>query len=206
MGREVVCAVRIGELETRAKAHLGSSSLDLSGAMRLSLAFDEIRDAVGESGWLRLQTPRGVIALKLGKEAPAWARAIRSPKSRLEKLGVLAGMRVCALGAFEPEFKAELEARLGAPPATAARGRFDAIFRVLAVPRDLLALAKLREHLEPAGALWLIYRKGKGAPLGERAVREALLAAGLVDVKVVSFSDSHTALKTVIPRAQRTGS
>ena len=132
----------------------------------------------------------------MGREAP-------STKPRLDKLGVIPGMRACALGTFETAFTAELADRLAAQPSTTARGRFDAIFRTLEVPRDLLAIAKLREHLEPAGALWLIYRKGKGAQLGERAVREALLAAGLVDVKVVSFSDSHTALKTVIPRAQR---
>ena len=45
-----------------------------------------------------------------------------------------------------------------------------------------------------------------GTYLGKRVVgRDALLETGLVDVKVVAFSDSHTALKAVIPLAQRAG-
>jgi hypothetical protein len=133
----------------------------------------------------------------LGREA------FCSLKSRLDKFGIKPGMRVCALALPDAEF--ELAGRLGTPPAKAARGRFDAIVRGFEAERDLAAIQKLRDHLEAAGALWLIYRKGKGAPLPERSVREALLAAGLVDVKVVAFSDSHTALKAVIPRALRTG-
>lgn len=41
------------------------------------------------------------------------------------------------------------------------------------------------------------------APVRENAVRAAILAAGLVDTKVVSFSATHTAAKAVIPVAQR---
>jgi len=37
----------------------------------------------------------------------------------------------------------------------------------------------------------------------ESQVREAAKASGLVDVKVVSFSDRHTAEKLVIPLARR---
>jgi hypothetical protein len=135
----------------------------------------------------------------LGREA------FCSLKSRLDKLGIKTGMRVCTLAVPDAEFELELAGRLGAPPAKAARGRFDAILRGFEAERDLAAIQKLRDHLEAAGALWLIYRKGKAAPLPERSVREALLAAGLVDIKVVAFSDSHTALKAVIPRKLRNG-
>jgi hypothetical protein len=205
MGREAACAVRIATRSGRGKAHLDSKKLDVSGPMRFSLALADVREAVVESGWLRLQTPRGEIALELGSAAPAWAQAIRTPRSRLEKLGIKSDMRVCVLKLADAEFELELSESLGITPARAARGRFDVVVRGLENARDLGALAKLRANLEETGALWLVYRKGKGAPLPERSVRDALLETGLVDVKVVAFSDSHTALKAVIPLAQRAG-
>ena len=50
--------------------------------------------------------------------------------------------------------------------------------------------------------LWIVYPKGR-KEITERQVLDAGRAAGLVDVKVVSFSASHTALKFVRPKAKR---
>ncbi len=50
--------------------------------------------------------------------------------------------------------------------------------------------AKAGAHLEPA-------------PVGEARVRAAILEAALVDVKIVAYSATHTALKAVIPVALR---
>lgn len=134
MGREAVCTARIETRERRGKAHLGSASLDFTGEVRFSLPFAEVREAVAEDGWLRLATARGEIALGLGKAAPAWAEAIRNPKSRLDKLGIKPGMRVYALRLPEPEFETELARQLGASPEKRARGRFAAILRGLETP------------------------------------------------------------------------
>jgi hypothetical protein len=46
--------------------------------------------------------------------------------------------------------------------------------------------------------VWVIRPKGR-PDISERAVMAAGKAAGLVDVKVVSFSPTHTAEKFVIP-------
>jgi hypothetical protein len=56
--------------------------------------------------------------------------------------------------------------------------------------------------LKPDGALWVIRPKGSKA-VSEAEVMSAGKHAGLVDVKVASFSDTHTAEKFVIPRAAR---
>src|SRR6478672_3365955 len=50
--------------------------------------------------------------------------------------------------------------------------------------------------------LWIVRPKGR-AGISERAVMAAGKAAGLVDVKVVSFSATHTAQKFAIPRSKR---
>jgi hypothetical protein len=52
------------------------------------------------------------------------------------------------------------------------------------------------------GAIWVIRPKGVKT-ITEADVMTAGKAAGLVDTKVVRFSDSHTAEKLVIPLARR---
>ena len=53
-----------------------------------------------------------------------------------------------------------------------------------------------------AGALWAVWAKGR-KELNENHVRDAALAAGVVDVKVARFSPTHSALKLVVPKAKR---
>jgi Protein of unknown function (DUF3052) len=63
-------------------------------------------------------------------------------------------------------------------------------------------LSKLEPVIKRNGVIWVI------APKGQQHIKEsdALAAgasAGLVDTKVVSFSDTHTAHKFVIPVGRR---
>jgi hypothetical protein len=67
---------------------------------------------------------------------------------------------------------------------------------------DLGRLASLEPWIERNGAVWIVYPKGR-KDLKETDVIAAGLAAGLVDNKVVRFSDTHTALRFVIPVARR---
>ena len=69
-------------------------------------------------------------------------------------------------------------------------------------PGDEARLAKLIPAIEPDGALWAVYAKGR-RDLSENTVRDAALGMGLVDIKVVAFSAALSALKLVIPRALR---
>jgi hypothetical protein len=50
--------------------------------------------------------------------------------------------------------------------------------------------------------IWVVTPKGVKHINGNH-VRAAAKAAGLVDVKVCSFSDSHSALKLMVPKARR---
>lgn len=83
------------------------------------------------------------------------------------------------------------------------RGEFDLIFLKVNAPRDLDAIEQLAKHLKPAGALWIIHPKGKGANPKDAEVRACGLSAGLVDNKVSAYSDTHTASRYVIPVAKR---
>ena len=73
-----------------------------------------------------------------------------------------------------------------------------AIFLGATKEAELGRIGKLKASLRPDGALWVIRPKGR-PEISEMAVMRAGQAAGLVDVKVVSFSATHTAEKLVIP-------
>jgi hypothetical protein len=73
----------------------------------------------------------------------------------------------------------------------------DAIFYGVEREADLVRIAILKAALKPNGALWTIRPKGR-PEISEASVMAGGKAAGLVDVKVVSFSPTHTAEKFVI--------
>ena len=56
--------------------------------------------------------------------------------------------------------------------------------------------------MKPDGTLWIVRPKGR-TEITERETMAAGKKAGLVDVKVVSFSETRTAEKFVIPVARR---
>ena len=62
---------------------------------------------------------------------------------------------------------------------------------------ELDRLRELKTWIEPNGAIWLIRPKGPGSPLKDTDLIAAGLAAGLVDNKIASFSDTHGAMRFV---------
>jgi len=80
----------------------------------------------------------------------------------------------------------------------------DAIFLALNSAADLRRLNILKRSLKATGALWIVRPKGN-AQITEEMVMAAGRAAGLVDVKVVAFSPTHSSLKFVIPVKDRRG-
>ncbi|HKM90901.1 MAG TPA: hypothetical protein VJX29_09805 [Candidatus Acidoferrales bacterium] len=205
------------QIETRAlvgaRVHQGTAMLETdyvlfraSGAKekapRVKVLFRDIQSLKAGDGWLRIRHAGGMLDLELGPRAESWAEKIRSPKSRLQKLGVAGGARVSLTGAVDGEFRKELAAQAceiaeGTPARGAALIFFGAEARA-----DLRRVKPLAGRLAPDGALWVIYPKGQKR-ITENDVRAAGRAAELKDVKVVGFSPTHTALKFVIPLASR---
>jgi hypothetical protein len=125
-----------------------------------------------------------------------------STRSRIEKLGVKAGAQVLVLGVEgDCQFMDELRAR-GASVRTGGNKAMDMIFALFRHRNDLRRLPSLVTRLKPNGVLWTL--RPKGSPdLKESEMMRAGQDAGLVDVKVVAFSDVLTAEKFVIPVAKR---
>jgi hypothetical protein len=125
-----------------------------------------------------------------------------STRSRIEKLGVKSGTQVLVLGVEgDCQFMDELRAQ-GASVRTGGNKPMDMIFALFRHRNDLRRLPSLATRLKPNGVLWTL--RPKGSPdLKESEMMRAGQDAGLVDVKVVAFSDVLTAEKFVIPVAKR---
>lgn len=125
------------------------------------------------------------------------------PKPLLDKLGVKAGMRVAVPAHTDLSFLAELRRRVGDVAGASAPGdELDVIFWPATEVTELQALPDLEPAIKRNGAIWVIYPKGR-REIRAADVMDAGKAAGLVDVKVVAFSATHTALKFVVPLYRR---
>jgi hypothetical protein len=204
MGLEAKCGARWGKkTSAEGKAHLDADKLDYWGTFKVAIPFREMRDVEVKKGELVLAWDGVPFALALGSaEAAKWAQKIKYPRGRLDKLGVKPGAAVTLLGVADADFRRELGER-DAQVSEKPRKDQDAIFFAVNAPGDLGKLTSLQGFLKPAGAIWVVRRKGKEVTVTEKQVMDAARAQGLVDVKVVSFSDTHTAEKLVIPVARR---
>jgi hypothetical protein len=132
---------------------------------------------------------------------PPFDKAVRYPRSRIDKLGVKPGARVAIVGLDDPAFLAELKER-GAEVVGRVSKDLDAVFVAMTAPKDLAKLVKLRHAIQPAGMIWVIWPKGR-KEFREDDVRAYGPRAELVDVKVMAFSETLSGLKMVIPLAMR---
>ena len=188
---------------TTGKARLESDMLQFRGAeVRLSIAFTTVSRISSRDGMLNVTSPEGTASFELGASASRWAQKIRHPPSQLEKIGVKPEWKASAIGVKDQHFLDELERAIAELTVGHVVRDADAIFFGASNATDLARLARLKTMLKPNGALWVIRPKGR-PEISERAVMAAGKAAGLVDVKVVGFSPTHTAEKFVIPVSQR---
>jgi hypothetical protein len=201
MGLDTSCTATFRKQTSAGRAQLETDHVLFRGDFRVKLPLASITEVAVKDGVLRLAGPEGTLALSLGPPAEKWAAKIRSPKSRVEKLGVKPGARVSVAGVGDPAFADELRAA-GADVSTRVRRDSDQIYFAVESWKDLARFAALLPSLAPDGAIWAIRRKGV-ADASEAATMAAGKAAGLVDVKVARFSETHTAEKFVRPVASR---
>lgn len=128
-------------------------------------------------------------------------KEVPSERGLLDKLGVGPGHRVSVLRVDAPGFLDELRAR-GADVSRRRRKASDLIFLGAWDGSDLSRIGDLEPYLERDGAVWVVYPRGR-PEIREVDVIRAGVSQGLVDNKVVRFSDTHTALRFVIPKARR---
>jgi hypothetical protein len=203
MGYDRPCELRFDGRTAPGTAVLEQKELVVRGPLRLRIPLATITEATADDGWLRIRFEDRAAEIALGEEAAKWAKRINHPPSRLDKLGVKPGTRVLVLGAddgFVDELRGAGASVLVRPGSAAP---FDLIFFFVDRPESLDRLAGLAAAIVPSGAIWTLRVKGGRRDVTEAGTMAAARRAGLVDVKVVSFSDTLTAEKFVIPVARR---
>lgn len=202
MGKESTCTARIGRKTAQGRLLLETDDLIFRGDPRLVVPLRSIVKATARDGWLTIDHEDGKASFELGAAAEKWAHAINNPRSRIDKLDVKQGSRVAVIDIADPAFITELSQRTGVAPGKPNGKEYDLVFLAVETPAALGKLKSLRTRIGAAGAVWIVMPK-KVPALGHDPVVAAAREAGLVDVKTARFSDTHTALKLMIPRDQR---
>jgi hypothetical protein len=202
VGQELSCTAVINGRPFQGKALLETDALIFRGENRVTILFKEMSFLEAKDGQLYLSWPKGEAILHLGNKAEDWERRIRNPKGLLDKLGIKEGFAVSVLGVMDAEFLQQLEERVGRYSRGKASPGSDAVFLEVERREGLQQLKGLSAALKKNGAFWVLWPKGR-LEIKESDVMAAAKEVGLVDVKVVKFSESHSALKLVIPVAKR---
>jgi len=202
MGNEVKGALRARGERYEGKILLETNEIIFRGGdHRFKIAFGEMRRVTAGNGELRVDTKDGAKVFEVGAAAEKWREKVLHPRTRAQKLGVKAGTRVRTVGDFAADFAKELRAsRAKLVPADGSV--VESTFLAAEARNSLAALARYAKTMRGAEALWVVYPKGK-SEITEHDVLSAGRRAGLKDVKVVSFSPTHTALKFVLPVSGR---
>jgi hypothetical protein len=140
--------------------------------------------------------------LKVKSKQPRAPERDYSHRLLIDKLGVKPGQRIAVLGVESLEFLSDLASCVPDYARGEKIASADLIFFSAESKSDLAKLKSLAKTTAKNGAIWIVY------PKGQKHIREIdVIAAGkntgLVDNKVCKFSETHTALRFVIPIAKR---
>lgn len=202
MGREATCNAVIGKWKGSGKVLLETDDLIFRGEQRLVVPRSGIASAKADDGWLVIKHGKGSARFEVGKGVERWVNDILNPKTLVDKLGVTAESNAAVIGAGDDEFVEQVRARTAHVVSRLGKGPYDLIFYQADKPAALDRLEQLRGRIAQNGAVWIMTPRGV-PELGHGPVVSAAKRAGLVDVKNARFSATHTALKLVIPKAER---
>jgi hypothetical protein len=202
MGAEAKCTATISGKKGVGKALLETDELIFRGEdVRLTIPYKSVSSIDVKDGVLHVAWLSGVASFELGPSAVKWADRHPQPAEPHRQAGCQDRARgaVCR---HPRRHAARGNETRGAIVVARVTDPWTIIFVAANERGDLRRLATLQNFLKRDGAIWVI--RPKGSPtISENDVRTAGKAVGLVDVKVVRFSETHTAEKFVIPVSKR---
>jgi hypothetical protein len=107
------------------------------------------------------------------------------------------GAKVALVNLHDPGFTKLLRTRTTDITTGRPSALCDLVFLGVSSRDELKRIAEVKPWIEPNGAIWVVRPKGGRADLRDTDVIDAGLAAGLVDNKIASFSDTHGAMRLV---------
>ena len=163
------------------------------GAVKAEVPFEDI---VAEArGTLLILSFHGhTVELGAGARASQLASKVRTPPSRLDRLGVAYGQSSAVAGpidSFDAAFRRELGTR--ADVATGLpKGAVDVLFFAVTAAAQLEPLPKLATLVKQDGSLWIVAARGT---MGPPQLATAAKAAGLKVGATARFSATHEATR-----------
>jgi hypothetical protein len=120
-----------------------------------------------------------------------------STRPLLDKLGVRPGSKVAVVNLDDPGFIKEVRERTSDIVMGKPRSKVDLVFLGASTFSELRNLDEAKKWIEYNGAVWVVRPKGGRSELRDTDLIDAGLAAGLVDNKIASFSETHGAMRFV---------
>jgi hypothetical protein len=140
-------------------------------------------------------------------ETEAQRAARYAAKDVLDKLGVKPGDAVLIAGRPDADLVARARKKAGRPAARARELADVVLYWPRSASEVTARLRALRKRIVETGGIWVISAKAgqerAGRPYLASEVIALGLAAGLVDNKICSISESDTAMRFVIRRSDR---
>ena len=121
----------------------------------------------------------------------------------LDKLGIRPGMRVAILDVDDPDIRPLIAERTTDLTEGWPEPETDIVLFGADSLDQLGALEALATRIRPNGGIWIVSRKGAARTIRDVDMIDAAKSAGLVDNKIAAFSATHTAMRVVIPVANR---
>ncbi|MEJ6403958.1 hypothetical protein [Yoonia sp. 2307UL14-13] len=175
-----------------ARLHLDSAALTLRGDIRATIARSDMRDVALTDDGVLVATPNGDLLMEFSPDASArWRKALlKTPPTLAEKLGVSEDSPAYVQGVLDDAaLKAALINNLVSTPEDAG-----ILVAIILEDRDLDNAAALAQSY-PAKHIWLVYRKGKAAVIGDTVIRSHMRGLGFIDSKTSAVSDQLTATR-----------
>src|SRR5713101_8020168 len=120
-----------------------------------------------------------------------------STRPLLDKLGVKPGSKIAIVNLEDQGFIKLLRERTADIVVGKPRSKCDLVFMGADTLADLRKLDEVKRWIEFDGAIWVVRPKGGRSPLRDTDLIDAGLAAGLVDNKIATFSETHGAMRFV---------
>jgi hypothetical protein len=138
------------------------------------------------------------LSLPLQQErASAVSPDVPSSRPLLDKLGVKPGAKVAIVHLDDAGFVSLLRQRTSDIVSGKPSSPCDLVFFGAESAADLRKIKDLKSWIEPNGAIWVVRPKGGRSAIRDTDIIDAGLAAGLVDNKIASFSETQGAMRFV---------
>lgn len=124
-----------------------------------------------------------------------------STRPLADKLGIKGSDSVALLGIAADDFSFAFPERVNMVHVGSVPKGTSMVFFLVEDRRQLQELSRIATRIARNGAIWVV--RERGGAVNEMDVIDAGKRHGLVDNKVVRFSETHSAMRLVIPVAKR---